>query len=139
MRYLLDTCVLSDFINGDLGTLQKLKSISPASICLSTVTVSEIYYGFSQYPDKAAQLKSVLESFLKGVSIVPFEWGDAEVSARVKASLTKAGKNIGSYDTLIAGTALKRGLILVTSNTPIFEEIPGLELENWRQVSGFQL
>jgi tRNA(fMet)-specific endonuclease VapC len=135
MRYLLDTCVLSDFINGDRATLQRLKSLSPASICLSTVTVSEIYHGFSQYPDKAAQLKSVLESFLKGVSIVPFEWGDAEASARIKSSLTKAGKSIGSYDTLIAGTAQKRGLILVTSNTDAFEGISGLELENWRQIN----
>lgn len=137
MKYLLDTCVLSDFINGEHGTLQRLKSTSPAAVCLSTVTVSEVYYGFSRYPDKATQLKSVLESFLKGVTIVAFEWGDAEASARIKASLTKAGSNIGSYDTLIAGTALKRGLILVTSNTVTFEGISGLELENWRQINVF--
>ncbi|MBY0280586.1 MAG: PIN domain-containing protein [Alphaproteobacteria bacterium] len=137
MKYLLDTCVLSDFINGDRATLEKLKSISPASICLSTVTVSEIYYGFSQYPDKAAQLKSVLESFLKGVSIVSFEWGDAEASARIKASLTKVGKNIGSYDALIAGTAQRRELVLITSNIDAFEGITGLITENWRQTSCF--
>ena len=136
MKYLLDTCTLSDFVNGDRSTLQRLKSLSPISVCLSTLTVSEIYYGFSQYPDKAAQLKSVLESFLKGVTIVPFEWGDAEAAARVKAYLTKAGKNIGSYDTLIAGTAQQRELILVTSNTATFEGILGLQLENWRQIAG---
>lgn len=132
MKYLLDTCVLSDFVNGDTGTLQRIKNTNPALICLSTVTVSEMYYGFTQYADKAVQLKAVLESFLRGVTIVPFEWNDAQAAATIKAALGKIAKTINSYDTLIAGTAQKRGLILVTNNTATFTGILGLQLENWR-------
>jgi len=132
MKYLLDTCVLSDFVNGDVGTLQRIKETNPALICLSTITVSEVYYGFTQYTDKAAHLKAVLESFLRGVTILPFEWNDAHAAAAIKASLGKIAKSIGTYDTLIAGTAQKRGLILVTNNTTTFTGILGLQLENWR-------
>lgn len=132
MKYLLDTCVLSDFINGDPGTLKKLKSLNPSLICLSTLTVFEIYYGLSRYTDKVPQFKLVLESFLKGVTIVPFEWEDAEAAAKIKVLLSKTGKEISSYDILMAGIAKRRGFILVTSNTSSFENILALKIENWR-------
>jgi tRNA(fMet)-specific endonuclease VapC len=39
MGYLLDTCVVSDFVKGEENTLKKLKSISPAEIFISSLTV----------------------------------------------------------------------------------------------------
>jgi tRNA(fMet)-specific endonuclease VapC len=41
------------------------------------------------------------------------------------------GKPTGEIDAMIAAVARSRGDIVVTDNTRHFENIPGLELENW--------
>jgi tRNA(fMet)-specific endonuclease VapC len=46
--------------------------------------------------------------------------------------LKQQGTPIGSYDILLAGTALSRKLILVTANTREFDRVNGLVIENWR-------
>lgn len=48
MRYLLATCVISDFIKGEAGTTAKLKQTSPIDIAISTVTVMELRYGLTK-------------------------------------------------------------------------------------------
>ncbi|AHJ29088.1 hypothetical protein NSP_27600 [Nodularia spumigena CCY9414] len=37
MGYLLDTCVISDFVKGEENTLQRIKLISPAEIFVSSL------------------------------------------------------------------------------------------------------
>ncbi len=39
MGYLLDTCVVSDFVKGEQNTLKKIKSISPTDIFSSSLTI----------------------------------------------------------------------------------------------------
>jgi len=45
MNYLLDTCVISDFVKGEKNTLFKLKNTSPSELAVSSITVMEIQYG----------------------------------------------------------------------------------------------
>jgi tRNA(fMet)-specific endonuclease VapC len=45
MGYLLDTCVVSDFVKGENNTLKRLKSSSPHEILISSITVMEVKYG----------------------------------------------------------------------------------------------
>lgn len=45
MGYLLDTCVLSDFVKGEAGTQSRLRSTPPSEIYVSAVTVMEVRYG----------------------------------------------------------------------------------------------
>jgi tRNA(fMet)-specific endonuclease VapC len=74
----------------------------------------------------------LVETFLAGpVSLLPFEFEDAKVAGRVRASLESAGKPIGAYDALIAGQALRHQLILVTANVREFSRIKGLAWEDW--------
>lgn len=40
--------------------------------------------------------------------------------------------NIGLYDALLAGCALARALVLVSSNEREFGRIAGLRVEDWR-------
>ncbi len=42
MRYLLDTCVISDFVKGEPNTSQRLKSVSPEDISVSSITSMEL-------------------------------------------------------------------------------------------------
>jgi len=45
--------------------------------------------------------------------------------------LERQGKGIGPLDTLIAGTALAHGGVLVTHNTKEFRRVPQLRLVDW--------
>jgi tRNA(fMet)-specific endonuclease VapC len=132
MTWLLDTCVLSDFARGEAGTLRRLKSASPAEIAVSAVTVMEVEYGLARVPARAGKLGPVMRAFLGAVAVLPYATEDAQASASLRAALEKRGRPIGAYDILIAGSALARGLVLVTSNVREFERVSGLRVENWR-------
>lgn len=131
MKYLLDTCIISYFVRGDVSVLERIKSTSPRDICISSITLMEIEYGLLLNSARAKKIKPVIESLLGNISILPFCEKDAMCAASVRAALQKKGKPIGAYDTLLAGTALHRGLIFVTANTKEFTRVSGLLIENW--------
>jgi tRNA(fMet)-specific endonuclease VapC len=132
MRYLLDTCVLSDFARGHAQVLVRLKSTLPQALAITTVTVMEIDYGLRLNAALERKLRPVMEAFFRTVSVLPYDTDAALATAAVRADLKGKGQPIGAYDALIAGSALARGLILVTANTGEFSRIAGLVLEDWR-------
>ncbi len=56
MRYLLDTCVISDFIKGEAGTTARLRQTPPVDIAISAVTVMELRYGLALNPQRAQKV-----------------------------------------------------------------------------------
>jgi tRNA(fMet)-specific endonuclease VapC len=132
VKYLLDTCVLSDFARGDAGSLVRIKATPPALIGISSVTVMEVEFGLALDPVRARKLAPVMHALLAAVEILPYGRQDAGATAALRAALQKSGRPIGAYDALIAGCALARGLILVTSNEREFRRVSGLRVENWR-------
>jgi tRNA(fMet)-specific endonuclease VapC len=56
---------------------------------------------------------------------------DAQAAGEIRAVLEGKGKRIGEYDTLIAGLAFCRNLVLVTTNTREFGRVRGLVVEDW--------
>ena len=133
MKYLLDTCVVSDFVKGDPQTLAHIKQLSPSDIAISCITLHEIQYGLALDPRRAAKIKGIVRDFLTPIHILDFSPGDAKASAIVRAQLKQQGRPIGSYDVLIAGTALYHKLILATSNLKEFSRVDDIKLENWRK------
>ncbi|MEM9274667.1 MAG: type II toxin-antitoxin system VapC family toxin [Cyanobacteria bacterium P01_F01_bin.143] len=133
MIYLLDTCVVSDFVSGDKFTLNKIRQKTPDDLSVSTLTVMEIYYGLKLNPAKARKIQPIIEQFLDRINIIDFTNKEAETTALIHSVLKKAGTPIGAYDLLIGATALANDLTLVTSNTREFKRIANLSLENWRE------
>jgi tRNA(fMet)-specific endonuclease VapC len=133
MRYLLDTCVISDFIKGEIGTKARLKQTPPGDIAISTITVMELRYGLALNPQRAQKVEPAIASFLASVTTLPFGTGEAEQAAQIRAALKSRGQPIGAYDVLIAATALQHNLLMITANQREFERVPGLQIENWRQ------
>ena len=133
MRYLLDTCVISDFIKGELGTQTRIKQTPPADIAISAITVMELRYGLQLNPQRAQKIEPVIASFLSSVAILPFDILESEQAAQIRAVLKMQGQPIGAYDVLIAATALRYSLLVVTANQREFDRVPGLQTENWRQ------
>lgn len=132
MKYLLDTCTISDFVKGQPGVLARVKATSPQLIAISTVTLMEIEFGLQLNPDRARKLASVMDAFLSSITILPFEDADARAAGGLRAALQKQGQPIGAYNVLIAGCGLARGLVVVTSNVGEFQRVSGLQVEDWR-------
>jgi len=132
VRYLLDTTAVSDFVRGIPAVLARLKATSRENVAICTVSAMEIEYGLLLNPARARKIEPMIRSFLQDVQVFPYELADASATAAVRAALSKRGTPIGPYDVMIAGTALRRGLVMVTSNGGEFARVHGLLLEDWR-------
>lgn len=132
MKYLLDTNVLSDIVRDVPFVKPHFSSINPGLCRISTVTIKEIEYGRRLHPERAARFNATIDGLLKNIKRLPFDVQDAYATGAVRALLARRGTPIGPFDSLIAGTALARGLILVTANTKEFARVPHLRIENWR-------
>jgi tRNA(fMet)-specific endonuclease VapC len=133
MRYLLDTCVISDFIKGEPGTQARLKQTPPNDIAVSVITVMELRYGLLINPQRAQKIEPAISSFLASVTILAFGNAEAERAAQIRAILKAQGQPIGAYDVLIASTALQHSLLMITANQREFDRVSSLQTENWRQ------
>ena len=100
---------------------------------VSSITVMEIEFGLALDPQRARRLAPVMHALLGTVNIVPYDTADARATATLRAGLQKKGRPIGPYDVLLAGCALARALVVVSSNEREFGRIAGLRIENWRR------
>ena len=132
MRYLLDTCVVSDFFKGEKETLRRFQETASEEMAISDISVMEIIFGLQLKPVVKKRLSQPFQELLDRIYVCPFDTSAARESGWIRARLKTEGTPIGPYDVLIAGTALARGLILVTSNTGEFARVEGLRIEDWR-------
>lgn len=131
MKYLLDTNVLSDFARGEQAVIVRLRQEVPSQLAVSVITEMEVEYGLARNPNLAPRVRDVMRTLLNTISVLPFEREDARVSAQLRASLNSQGTPIGAYDVLLAASALRRGLKIVTHNAREFGRVGGLGLEDW--------
>lgn len=132
MKYLLDTCTVSDFVKGQPNVLARVKATSPNLIAVSALIRMEVDYGLALNADRARKLGPVLDAFFSAIATLPFNEADAKAAAAIRTAFKTKGQPIGAYDVLIAGTALARGLVVVTSNVSEFKRVSGLQVEDWR-------
>ena len=129
--YLLDTNICIYAMKGTyLAVGQKLLSIEPDKIFVSSVTVGELEYGAAK-SRWGARTREVMRSFLANYEILPFDENDAIHFGRFRAALTISGTPIGAYDVMIAAQGVARGLTVVTHNIGEFSRVPGLQWEDW--------
>jgi len=133
MRYLLDTDAFSDLVRGVPNVKARFSLAGLSSVRISTVTIKEIEYGRRRHPERVTRRSAVIDTYLREIEALPFDVQDAYSTGQIRAALTRSGTPIGPYDVMIAGTALARGLIVVTANTREFSRVSGLQLEDWRQ------
>jgi tRNA(fMet)-specific endonuclease VapC len=132
MKYLLDTCTVSDFVKGQPNVLARVKATPPNLIAVSVLTRMEVDYGLALNAERARKLAPMLDVFFSTIATLPFDEADAKAAAAIRAALKIMGQPIGAYDVLIAGAGLARGLVVVTSNAGEFKRVGGLQVEDWR-------
>ena len=81
MKYLLDTCTVSDFVKGQAGVLARIKATPPSLISVSVITRMEIESGLQLNPDRARKLAPILNDFLAAVTTLAFSEADAMAAA----------------------------------------------------------
>jgi tRNA(fMet)-specific endonuclease VapC len=128
--YALDTNTLIYFFKGLGQVAARLLAIPPSEIAIPSIVVFELEVGIQKSTSSATRRRQ-LDEFTSVVAIVPFDEAAARAAARVRAGLEKMGTPIGSFDTLIAGTALAHRATLVTHNVGEFRRVEGLRVEDW--------
>jgi tRNA(fMet)-specific endonuclease VapC len=135
MNYLLDTNICIYIIKkSPEQVIKKLEAIVNSEgkneIYLSSVTVSELYYGVHKSNQVEKNLEA-LNGFLTPFQVTDFDLKSAEIYGEIRPVLERAGNVIGPYDLQIASIAIAHDYILVTNNTKEFKRIKQLTLENW--------
>ena len=139
MSHLLDTRVVSEALKPrpDPNVVRWLEEQLPSSLFLSVVTIGEVRKGIEQLDD--AERKQPLQLFLKTLKrehrgrILAIDEHVAEAWGRVMADAKRSGRPIGVPDALIAGTALRHGLKVVTRDVTHFEPAGVELLDPWDQ------
>jgi predicted nucleic acid-binding protein len=123
MRYLLDTCVISELVarQPHPDVVEWVDSLDEERLFLSAITIGEIKKGIEKLPDSTR--RGQLEEWLADSLLIRFQdrvlpidtlvmlaWG------RLAAKLEGQGKRMPAMDSLIAATALQGELHLVTRN-----------------------
>ena len=127
MNYLLDTCVLSEFIRAqpDAGVIEWLDSIEEEKLFISVITIGEIQRGIERLLNSHRKTELQLwmnnglltrfaERMVKIDAPTMFIWGS--LVARLEAS----GQPVGLMDSLIIASALQNNLIVATRNVADF-------------------
>lgn len=129
MKYLLDTCAVSDYLRGVDSVVQRIQKVRPSDVGISAVTVMELRYGVTRR--QSPKLTASVEAFLSGISILTFDAEAAGHAGVLRANMEAKGHSIALADCQIAGTALTYGLTLVTHDSDLMR-VPGLKVANWR-------
>ena len=130
LRYMLDSDICIFVLrNRPAEVRHKFRQFGD-ELCISTITVGELFYGVER-SSRRAENRRVVEEFIGNLRVLPFTIRGAAHFAQLRAELTRAGMACGPYDMLIAGHARSEDLTVVTNNVREFARIPGLQVENW--------
>lgn len=135
MNYLIDTNICIDIMNKKPPeVIRRLKQLQIGQVAISSITVSELYYGVSKSRFREANSQRLLE-FLIPFNVLSFDEKAARYYGEIRHQIEEKGQVIGPMDMLIAAHALSRGLVLVTNNEKEFKRVELLKVENWINTS----
>jgi len=127
VKYLLDTCVISELVkpSPDPMVLDWLHDIPSERLFLSVITIGEIRKGLTKLPNSKRKdrltewLNSLLEDYQD--RIYSIDLAVAENWGVMQGKAETSGMPMSSMDSLIAAIAYTHNLILVTRNVIDFK------------------
>lgn len=136
MRFLLDTCVISELRakQPDINVLGWIDEIAEERLFISVITIGEIKRGIERL--LPSRKKQELEEWLQDVLLARFRDRTLDITAGVMlrwgemlARLEKQGRKLPGIDSLVAAIAIFHDMTLVTRNVKDFEGA-GVEILN---------
>lgn len=138
MKYVLDTCLVSDLAKPtpNPGVVAWLSHQPEANLYLSVVTLGEIQSSISKMPDSPR--KSVLASWVSNDLLQRFKGRMLHVDRDValvwgtkRGESAARGKVLPLADSQIAATAIVHGMTVVTRNVADFQLCEAMTLNPW--------
>ena len=136
MMYLLDTCVISEFVAATPSRriLDWADRLDEQSLIISVITIGELRKGVEKLP--RSKKRTRLEAWLENDLLRRFEGRIATLDigtmlawGRLCGDLEKKGMTMPAIDSLLAASALHWGYTFVTRNTNDFRNT-GIALFN---------
>ena len=127
-RFLLDSDVCIHVVRrGNESLSRMVRSIRPDGLAMSVISYGEVAEGVLYSRERAINLLK-WRGFIAGLDIVDVTLAVADVWAELRGTLLAGGKTIADNDLLIASTAIRFGMTLVSRNLRHFGRVPGLDL-----------
>jgi len=126
VRYLLDTCVLSELVKSapDLHVIQWFEARKAHELCISAMTWGELQRGVTRLPEskRRSELTQWLQQLEIGFEnrILAFDQNISKVWAHMTVQAETQGKSVAAFDSIIAATARAHECKLVTRNVRDF-------------------
>jgi predicted nucleic acid-binding protein len=127
MPFLLDTDWVIQVLSGAQHASESLKRLSGDSVAISWFSVAELYEGAFHSSNPQARLYS-LRLFVSGYRLIMPDDAIAERFAEIRSYLRRRGELIPDFDLLIAATALRHDLTLLTFNVRHLGRVPDLRI-----------
>lgn len=135
MNYLLDTCLLSEFMKPreNRGVIDWFDAQNDETLYISVLAIAEIRKGVLKLgtSKRATELRAWLDAVVVrfDARILAFDISMANRWGELKAGIESKGRPMPVIDSLIAATALARDLTLVTRNESDFADT-GVKIYN---------
>ena len=143
MKYLLDTCVISEIIKpqADGNVIAWMQSQNEDSLYLSVLTFGEIEKGIETAPDgtKKRSLQLGVEEDLKKRfegRIIPVDFDVSVKWGTIQGKAELLGKPMPAIDGLIAVSGLVHNCVVVTRNIANMEQSSVELLNPWVKMHG---
>ena len=137
MKYLLDTCFLSELVKPapEQSVLSWMGERIESELFVSAMTIAEIGRGIKRLP--ASRRQDELSTWLQQLKVgfdkrmLAFTVESADAWAHMCANMEAKGKPMAAFDSIIAATALQHSLALVTRNVRDFAHAPLVLINPW--------
>jgi predicted nucleic acid-binding protein len=129
MSLIIDADVIIRGERGQFDLAMWLETQADNDPQIAAITVAELWHGVERAtsahrPRREAYLQMIVEA----LPILPYTEITALEHARLWAKLESSGKMIGSYDLIVAATALETESAVATFNRRHFSHIRGLKV-----------
>lgn len=133
ITHLLDTSVYSQPMRKRplVSVLDRWLALGDASLCVSSICEAELLFGLHKLNRERAwaDYRNLVEHRLV---VLPVDKLVADVYGSIRHQMEQVGQPRTDVDLLIAATAIAHDLVLATCNARHFQDIPGLQVEDWK-------
>lgn len=139
MKFLLDTCVISELIKQDPSkkVMEWISKEDEENFFISVLTLGEIYKGIEKLADSKRKvlLKNWIEKDLKERfwnKIIDIDAKVASTWGKIQGISEKTGRAMPAIDSLIAATGIAYDLTVITRNTKDMNASGVMLLNPWK-------
>ena len=128
---LLDTNVLIDAERSALDLDELIADDDEPAV--AAITIAELGVGVDLATGKRRQARNAfLDDIVETLPVISYDIDIARTHTQLLVAVRKAGRPRGAHDLIIAATALATGRIVVTSDRPGFDDLPGVPVRRPR-------